>query len=564
VEAGRETISIDNWRIDFMDAALHVTGSLRNYFDGAPRVEAGVEGTSGPDANQWIRAFLPLPIELRTDRRLEMQAVQVAWERDVETLVSGDFHLEDGPAISMDLRSAPGGFNVRNLRVSDKESDLTMALDLQRSRLDLTFKGRVTRTTLDHILEKDPFLDGFLEGDLQARISLDQPSSSNARGELKVEGLRNPWNSKIPVRLNNAVLKAEGGRVQVDSAGFVWGKEKRASLSGGIDFSEEGFRLDMDLVSDGVELEELKAIREAWSEGEEEDQEEPGEEEGTLMNLPLKGEIRMRPEYLRYEGFTWKPITARVVFLDKRIQIGTEDATLCSVLTPVTAALTPVGVEIHSKLIAGGAPLSDALECLWERGDLMTGLFSVDGDITAAGEPENLTDALRGSIQFTAGDGRIHRFELLGRILAVVNITEILRGRTPDLTGEGFAFDAIVARFNVQGDTLDVEEIIVEGPSMDLFVIGSLDLRQRTMDLTVTVAPLRTVDAIIGRIPLVRGILGGTLISIPARVSGDIDNPTVIPISPADVGARMLGIMERTLKLPFRLLDPFSQPQGDG
>ncbi|PKN64045.1 MAG: hypothetical protein CVU57_16720 [Deltaproteobacteria bacterium HGW-Deltaproteobacteria-15] len=34
----------------------------------------------------------------------------------------------------------------------------------------------------------------------------------------------------------------------------------------------------------------------------------------------------------------------------------------------------------------------DALECLWERGDLMTGVFSVDGDITAAADPGKLAE----------------------------------------------------------------------------------------------------------------------------------------------------------------------------
>jgi hypothetical protein len=85
---------------------------------------------------------------------------------------------------------------------------------------------------------------------------------------------------------------------------------------------------------------------------------------------------------------------------------------------------------------------------------------------------------------------------------------------------------------------------------------GDIDLINQEMDLTVLVAPLKTVDRIVGKLPIINNILGGTLISIPFRATGKIGNPTVIPLSPTAVGSGVLGIMERTLKLPITLIQP--------
>ena len=76
------------------------------------------------------------------------------------------------------------------------------------------------------------------------------------------------------------------------------------------------------------------------------------------------------------------------------------------------------------------------------------------------------------------------------------------------------------------------------------------------MNLVVLVAPFKTVDRIVKIIPLVGTIMGGNLISIPFRAIGDLGDPDVIPLSPTAVGSGMLGILERTLKLPITIIQP--------
>jgi hypothetical protein len=51
-------------------------------------------------------------------------------------------------------------------------------------------------------------------------------------------------------------------------------------------------------------------------------------------------------------------------------------------------------------------------------------------------------------------------------------------------------------------------------------------------------------------------IIGGTFTSVPVGVSGDIRNPLVVPLGPRAVTSEVLGIFERTLKLPAKLITP--------
>jgi len=70
------------------------------------------------------------------------------------------------------------------------------------------------------------------------------------------------------------------------------------------------------------------------------------------------------------------------------------------------------------------------------------------------------------------------------------------------------------------------------------------------------VSPLKTVDTVVRNIPLVGNILGGSLVSIPVKVTGDINDPTVVPLSPSAVGSGLLGTMKRVFQLPFTLTQP--------
>jgi hypothetical protein len=94
---------------------------------------------------------------------------------------------------------------------------------------------------------------------------------------------------------------------------------------------------------------------------------------------------------------------------------------------------------------------------------------------------------------------------------------------------------------------------------MKIFSEGDVDLMDKELDLRVAVAPLKTVDFVVNKIPLVSYILGGSLVSITMSIKGDWADPTVSPLSTASaIGSGLLGIIERTVKLPVKLVEPLA------
>jgi hypothetical protein len=75
--------------------------------------------------------------------------------------------------------------------------------------------------------------------------------------------------------------------------------------------------------------------------------------------------------------------------------------------------------------------------------------------------------------------------------------------------------------------------------------------------MQVLASPLKTVDRLFKKIPVVSGLLGGNLISIPIRVSGDLTQPTVVPLSPTAISQEVFNILKRTIKLPITVIQPF-------
>jgi hypothetical protein len=85
---------------------------------------------------------------------------------------------------------------------------------------------------------------------------------------------------------------------------------------------------------------------------------------------------------------------------------------------------------------------------------------------------------------------------------------------------------------------------------------GEINLLNQTLDITLLVSPLKTVDTVVSKIPLIRQIFKRPLIAIPVKVEGDVSNPKVKALSPSDIGSSAMDILKRTLKAPVKIIEP--------
>ncbi|MGD8993281.1 MAG: AsmA-like C-terminal domain-containing protein, partial [Desulfobacterales bacterium] len=276
----------------------------------------------------------------------------------------------------------------------------------------------------------------------------------------------------------------------------------------------------------------------------------------TEEKIKLQGGIMVALENFRYQSFTWRPVEADIAFDKDGTRIVVHRADLCGIQFPGIFKVTGDTFELDFKPVAKELDLDSSLTCLFDKQHLMAGSFDLNGKLLAKAKPSAFPKSLTGNMAFNSNDGRIYRFGMLAKIFALLNVTEIYRGEVPDLKGKGFAYNSMTARGVFEDGRLIISDTSIDSPSMGIAIEGDINLTENKVNLVVLVAPFKTVDRIVKIIPLVGNIMGGNLISIPFRAVGDLGDPDVIPLSPTAVGSGLLGILERTLKLPITIIQP--------
>ena len=192
----------------------------------------------------------------------------------------------------------------------------------------------------------------------------------------------------------------------------------------------------------------------------------------------------------------------------------------------------------------------------------MSGSYDMSSKFAGEGKSDELIDSINGDLQFHAGEGRIYKGGVLAKIFAVLNFTEIFRGKLPDLVQGGFAYKSIEGTAAIQGSTLHIDKTVIDGSSMTIVGSGKVDLASTLVELELLLAPLKTVDYFIKKTPLVRDIFKGSLISIPVKVTGEYSSPEVTYIPTSGVSSSLSNIMKNSLQTPYEIIEPVLPDTG--
>jgi hypothetical protein len=560
-EADQDDLKVSDWQSSLLDASVTVTGKIEGYLDEIHKVDLAFRGAAGSKANQWASDLFHLPSEIKLRSPLSLTKARLEWQKSGRIDFSGDLTVKEGPRVIVDVIKTPSEVSVSNLLIKDDMSDVSLVFDLKNRQFDLSFVGKLSSASVDSLLQTNEFIHGQITGDFRAHILIDQPMESTANGQLQMAGFNYACYGLGSLSIEKAKVEAAGNKLKIESASLDC-VGNRFELNGSVEFSEAGFLLDMDLIASGLDWEDLRKFIEYKKEAVVRDR--------AFWNLPLRGAIRVNAGYFSYASHVWKPLKATISFTPEGEDVHITEAALCGISTPADVKVRSDVLDLGVKPKAVNQDISAAVACLWnkEKEGLIIGSFDLGGEVTVnqdmkAPLTDGLAKSLHGELDFSARNGRIYRWTVLSKIFSLINVTEIYRGKLPDLVNEGFAFDSIKGEGQFSEGKFIVHECIVDGPSMKMVWNGNLNFVDKTMDFTVLVAPLRTVDRIIEYIPFVGYVLGGTLISIPVKVSGDMDDPTVFPLSPSAVGSELLGYMQRVFNLPLKVIQPLMKQGTD-
>ncbi|MBW2048612.1 MAG: AsmA-like C-terminal domain-containing protein [Deltaproteobacteria bacterium] len=547
-KADQERFILKDARVDMMDAAIDVSGEARGYLEGLNSLKAAFEGTAGVEAVRAVSGLLSLPEGVKLQSPFTISKAKLIWKRGAETSFSGSLSAVEGPEISINVRKAPGTLKIKELTLKDERSDASFSCNIGEDALSLRFSGKLDCTSLDLLLAGNTFPNGWIRGDLWARIIPGSAIESTVQGVLRGRDITVPGLEQ-EARLEDFSLEAGQQRVTLKSAHLTLG-HTQIRTTGTLHLSEQGPLFNLDLSAGDLDLNVIKkALEEGWRKA-------GGGGKTISCSLPVKGTARVRLNSLTYGEFRWEPLYCTVSSEGDTIRLTITDANLCGISTPGIVDISGQGIRVDFKPRARERDMAPTVACLYRDTRNIDGRFDLESRIRGEGTATELIRSLNGPFKVTARDGRILRDPVVARVLSLLSLTEIFKGRLPDLSAEGIPYNTIIAKGNLEHGKLHVEKLLMDSPAMNLVSNGSVDLIENRLNFKLLASPFTTVDRIIKALPVIGYVLNDKLISIAVKVTGTVENPQVNYMQASEVGKGLLGIVERTLELPVKVVEP--------
>ncbi len=194
------------------------------------------------------------------------------------------------------------------------------------------------------------------------------------------------------------------------------------------------------------------------------------------------------------------------------------------------------------------------------RGEV-TGALTLRGILTSQGEDgPGFWRNLGGNLTLDMRDGRIGRYTSMAKLLALLNVGQLLELKGPEFAAAGMPYQRLTADVKIQRGIARTENLILDSPAMKVNAVGSVNLVDDTVDLTVAVKPFQNVDHVITNIPIAGWLLGGkerSLLVAYFRVTGSLADPEVEAIPMWSVGRNVFGIFKNLLEIPEALTGPY-------
>jgi hypothetical protein len=553
-KANRGTVTLKNIQASIFDSSFTASALISGSMQAIDSANVVINGNMGQETVRWVSKMFKLPPEQTVRAPLSISDVHIVWQKESNLAITGIAAIQNGPTISLDLRKYAEKLAIKQLIIHDQDSHAAITLTYGKNLVDFSFSGSLTEKALNRMFERTAFHHGWMKGDFRAHIQLDRPGASSAQGYLEGAHLIVPVGGNEPLKIRHASLHSDRKTLKLDSATVSFA-DNQFVLKGAVKPAGSGFSFDMDASSDGVIVDKIQQALADKNNPAEPSPEKPAEK-SYKKNSVLQGIVRLKARSVTWERYTTSPVSTDIEFNQKGVRVAITGAALCGISLPGNLRFGEKYIVLDFKPEVTGAQLEPALDCLLGKDSQITGIVDLKAEVNASGKPDTLVKALQGKVDFRAKDGRIYRFPLLSKILSFLNVTELLRGKMPDLSAEGLDYNSIIIKGDIRNGIFVLSEAIIDGTTMQLVGQGEIDLDKNIINLTVLVAPFKTIDYVVSKLPLVSYVLKDTLISIPLRITGSLDDPRIIILSPTAVGKGVLGIMKRTLLLPVKIIEP--------
>lgn len=564
--AAAVNITGDTVRIDRADVAMldgrAIASATIGYGKGL-RIEGTVpDGSVGEKLLAWLwkTAGSPPQVTLKTPIRIAVQRAAWSPKQPLDVAATGSF--DAGPSVAAELGWTPGTLELRRAAIKDARSDATLALRVKKGLLEGRFSGSLQSASIGAMLKSAQPPTGGASGDMRFRVDLDHPERFSVVGKLTGKSVDLSWLLGRAVTIDRVDLAADGTTLRIREATVNWAGQHFA-LRGELARASDGAPIiDAQLESPGVVIDELLKGSGGKQDAPNDEKAKAEEALWTQWPLPVRGRIALRSDFIQYGERKAAPVAATLVLEEQKASLEVLEIQLCGISLPLTAEATSAGVVIAARISARKQQLEQTARCLTERGLLISGEFDLSADLRTRGKLHQLLPNLEGTVRVESRRGRVMKFAMLGNILAMQNVAGLLDKSGPKLDEAGFPYRGLTASGRFDKGKFIIEESSFTSDAIGLAATGSISLEDGyNCELNVLVAPLGFVNAMARKIPLF-GDVAGVVTSVPVRVSGDIRDPRVLPLGIRAVGSQLVEILEKTARVPGKLLPRESEPKS--
>lgn len=560
----------------FQKSTLSAGGALRHQL--LADWQGGMEfsGTLAEEFGPWLRNQGWLPPVVHPRLPAKIKEVRLAWDNNnfaaSGTLIAGGVSLKMPPQLTFNVKTSEQNPLVLTLDVAEQDRHGQLQLDLldhTPETFRLAWQGELLAHTLKRLLADGTLLTGAIKGNCTITVP-PEPEMPNVVGQLTATGCRLPLDEAGTKSLGVKELKLNGGpgKATLQRLVLALSEQEQLTLKGEVNAVPSGLALALSLTSPHLTrktsadfIDQLKRLRGTTTTQEKADKKPagrtitgtvhfnldsfvsgPGEdapaEEAPLTWSPIKGVLTLKPQ----GKMSAEIETAKLCCLDAKGTWFSDPAMGVSHFTLATLCPTPPKFE-------------EVLPCVGITQNVIQGEFTLNADLFG-----NLDFWHHGRATITSGKGRILRMQLLSKIFSIVNLTDLFTSDGfPNFEEKGFAYSELTVESHIKENELIIDKAVVRGEGLNLFARGKLNLGTRQADITLLIAPFKTLDAIVGRVPLVGRVVGGreaALFTIPVGIKGDIRDPDITVLAPDAVGEGLLNLVKNTLLLPFHILSP--------
>ncbi len=178
---------------------------------------------------------------------------------------------------------------------------------------------------------------------------------------------------------------------------------------------------------------------------------------------------------LQRKSLTLDPVAGTVSFDRHRADVRLDRAKLCGINSLGLFSFAREELSLDMTLEGKNLDVATSYTCLTEGRVKATGRLDFSSKIKAKGKMNNLVKGLTGPLQMTFSNGVIEQDILVSRILEVLNFTEIVKGRLPDLGATGLAYTTMTLKGKFENGKFLIDKFSMDGETLGL--VGSGEIR---------------------------------------------------------------------------------------